>query len=58
MDEKELCSLTLCPPDPGDARQLRPILRRDLQRQGRHRLERQLHGAQESQDHAGQVGHH
>ena len=33
------------PPDPGDARQLRPLLRRDLQRQGRHRLERQLHGA-------------
>merc|ERR550532_2906881 len=44
------------PPDQGDARQLRPLLRRDLQRQGDHGLERQLHGTKEPQNHAGQVG--
>ena len=38
------------------SRQLRPLLRRDLQRQGDHGLERQLHGAEEPQDYAGQVG--
>ena len=55
MDEKELCSLTLCPPDPGDARQLRPILGGDLQRQGDHGLECQLHGTKEPQNNARQV---
>ena len=35
------------------SRQLRPLLGRDLQRQGDHGLERQLHGAKEPQDYAG-----
>ena len=35
------------------SRQLRPLLGRDLQRQGDHGLERQLHGAEEPQDYAG-----
>ena len=38
------------------SRQLRPLLRGDLQQQGDHRLECQLHGTKEPQDHAGQVG--
>ena len=46
------------PPDQGDARQLRTLLRRDLQRQGDHGLECQLYGAKEPQDHAGQVQPH
>ena len=52
-DEKKTLTRPPCPPDPCDARQLRPLLRRDLQRQGDHGLERQLHGAEEPQDYAG-----
>ena len=40
------------------SRQLRPILGGDLQRQGDHGLECQLYGAEEPQDHAGQVQPH
>ena len=39
------------------SRQLRPLLCGNLQRQGDHGLECQLHGTKEPQDHAGQVGH-
>lgn len=47
---------------PGDGHQghegkLREVLCRHLQRARHHRLERQLHGAQEPQDPAGQVRH-